>query len=448
MRPSYMQTKPSIDPELKLRSERVAEWYAPSRFGLFYHWGMFTGDGDSGANESNRPLYYDSIEAMEADAGDPDEVAKRLVKTATKTGAKYIIYTVFHTCDRFAIMYPTALDAFVYRSSVDYVGALIQEARKCDVKVILYLPGADPMHHIHSKGGPWLNEGVRDKASYAQMLEDVVTELWQLHGDAIAGFWLDGMMPETLKLPAYIHSLSQHLIVTINNEVLHNISETDMGTTEFLTGPCDPPYNRPSGLIKAHPKFGHILPPKRDYNEDIPTCNGWWHQRNAPFQDKISALPYPKEPHFWVKEMVSSLGQRGIWNYVMGIGPLITGEVPPAYQEMMDAMQRFMSWGSESIYDTVGGEISGFQPGWWNNGSFGSVTVSTKDPRISYLHITTAPSTSILRVPHNGVEVASVTDLRTKRELKFKALGCLDVEDIDWSEFDEFGHIVLKVVCS
>jgi hypothetical protein len=31
--------------EYQEREARVAQWYAPARFGLFCHWGLFTGGG-------------------------------------------------------------------------------------------------------------------------------------------------------------------------------------------------------------------------------------------------------------------------------------------------------------------------------------------------------------------------------------------------------------------
>lgn len=432
----------------QLRVNRVAEWYGPARFGLFYHWGMFTGGGDSGASERNSPLHYQSIEQMEADAGDPVAVAKNWIALAKKVGAKYVIFTVFHTCGCFAVMYPTRVNAFVHRATRDYVGAFIEEAHREGIKAILYLPPANPIHHIHSKGGPWLLEGYRDRIGFARLLKELVKELHEQHGEKLSGFWLDGMMPETKDLPQYIHSLSPRLIVIINNEVLHDVPETDMGTTEFLSCEPDPNYNRPSGLIKANPRFEHILPPKTDFNEDIPTCNGWWHQSSQAALEGVRNSLYVQDPTFWVKEMLASLGQRRKWNYVLGVGPLIDGTLPPLFTPMWDNMARFMGWASESIYGTQGGEGSGFLPGWWNNGSFGSVTVSLTDPCLHYLHVTTAPSVDFLRVPHNGVEILAVTDLRTGTSLPFHGLGSLDIPNMDWSDVAEYGAKVLKVRCA
>ena len=49
------------------RLERLSDWYLPGRFGLFFHWGQFTGGG-SAANDSSEPLAFPAPEALEAAA--------------------------------------------------------------------------------------------------------------------------------------------------------------------------------------------------------------------------------------------------------------------------------------------------------------------------------------------------------------------------------------------
>ena len=88
-----------------------------------------------------------------------------------------------------------------------------------------------------------------------------------------------------------------------------------------------------------------------------------------------------KDRTYLVKQMVSSLGQRRQWNFALGIGPMIDGKLPACFSPMIENTGRFLAWAGESIYDTMGGEGSALNPGWFNDGAYGSITVSRKDPR-------------------------------------------------------------------
>ena len=35
----------NFHPDFIARKERVNQWFAPARLGIFYHWGFFTGGG-------------------------------------------------------------------------------------------------------------------------------------------------------------------------------------------------------------------------------------------------------------------------------------------------------------------------------------------------------------------------------------------------------------------
>jgi len=246
--------------------QRISEWYGPARFGLFYHWGLCTGGGSGDRRpEFNVPFKHDSVPEFEAAAGDPGTVARNMVDLAERVGARYIIYTLFATTDRFAVMYPTRLPGFLVSTTQDYAGALIEEC-----------------------------------------------------------------------------------------------------------------------------------------------------------EDR--------------------------WNYAMGIGPTEEGKAPPMFEPMIETMSAFMAWASESVHNTTGGEGATLQKGWWNEGGFGSVTVSLADPKLLYLHVTTPPSTSRLIVQNNGGPVHEVLDLRTKQRQPFVNRGALNILQIDWSDVSNYGDKVFKVL--
>lgn len=428
--------------EYLARQQRVSKWYGPARFGLFYHWGLYTGGGSSESGEFNRPMRYDTVADFEAAAPAPQQLAANLVALAKSAGAKYIIFTLLHSCDRFAVMYPASVDGFLVKTSKDYLGALVDRCHQEGIRLILYFCGG-PGDHWNTPGGPWLAEECRDEQGFAAALRDMVAELAERHGSKIAGFWIDGITAGSWSLPEYIHSLLPDAIVAVNNQTRHAAPGMDMGTTEFVSGPCDPPYNRPSGLIKPHPQWS-IMPPKRDYNEDIPTCNGWWH--GSPYQTEADLLvnPYVQDPTYLVRQMISSLGQRRRWNFALGLGPTIEGKAPATFRPMLDHLSSFMSWAAESVYDTEGGEGSVLNPGWWNHGGFGSITVSTRDPRIYYIHVTTPPAVNRLAVQNNGELFGETSDLRTGKPLRLENKGCLEVFDLDWEDVHRYGAKIIK----
>ena len=445
------------------RIQRISEWYGPARFGLFYHWGLCTGGGSGDRRpEFIVPFKHDTVPDFEAAAGDPGTVARNMVDLAERVGARYIIYTLFATTDRFAVMYPTRLPGFLVSTTQDYAGALIEEGENRGIKIIFYIPAcADDLWS--TPGGPWLAEGYREQEEFEALLYALVAEVVGLHGDKIGGFWLDSGHDPVL--PDYIHSLLPHAIVTVNNGTTHSFPGADVSSTEWLGCDPDPPYNRPSGLIRppqrpqiprhegefnrayfdGDPDRTEVQAPKRDFNEDIPTCNGWFHGSPYQGEEQLRAGVYVQDPTYWVKEMISSIGQRGQWNYAMGIGPTEEGKAPPMFEPMIETMAAFMAWAGESVHNTTGGEGASLQKGWWNEGGFGSITVSLADPKVLYLHVTTPPSTSRLVVQNNGGPVREVLDLRTKQRQPFVNRGALNILQIDWSDASNYGDKVFKV---
>jgi alpha-L-fucosidase len=431
-----------MDPQQLKRARRVSEWYGPARFGLFYHYGLYTGGGSSEDGPFNARFRYESVADFEAAAPDPLLVAENLTSLATTVGAKYIIFAMVHSCDRFAVMFPTKCSAFLVKTTRDYVGALANSCQKKKLRLMLYFPAAAG-GHATTTGGPWIAEGSRNEKGFVLLLKNLIAEVAERYGGRISGFWMDGNNSEAAAIPAYIRTLYPNAIVNINNMTNHGIPEMDCGTTEFLATDADPIYCRPSALRRPHPRW-NTMPPKRDFNEDIPTCNSWWHGSLEKSDDEILNGPYVKEPVYLVKEMLSSLGQRRQWNYALGIGPQIDGTAPPIFQPMIERMAAFMSWASEAIYDTQGGEGSALEPGWWNHGAFGSITVSLKDPADYYIHVTTPPTSNRLALQRNGELFRSIIDLRTGKSLQFSDKGCLDIFDLDWEDVHRFGAKVIK----
>src|SRR6202044_3043401 len=106
--------------EYQERQQRVSQWYAPARFGLFCHWGLFTGSSNDNANVT----CYNSIAEFEAAADDPDVIASNIVATAELMGARYITFSLLHSDDRHAVLFPAKTPGFKLKTTKDYIGAL------------------------------------------------------------------------------------------------------------------------------------------------------------------------------------------------------------------------------------------------------------------------------------------------------------------------------------
>jgi alpha-L-fucosidase len=426
--------------EYQERQDRVSQWYAPARFGLFCHWGLFTG---SISDEKANNVGYDTIAEFEAAANDPDVIASNLVATAKEMGARYITFTLLHSDDRHAVMFPTKTPGFKLKTTRDYIGAMAKHCHEENIPFMLYLCGG-PDHGF--EGGNWLDDSLRDPKKYVEATKGLLDELAARYPGEIAGFWIDGSPSD---LPAYMRKLFPGCTIIHNNDDYFGWGSAsdpniDYGTTEFLSGPADPDYSRPSGLVKTHIKWG-LLPPSSDYNEDIPVVGTWWYTTSGPDVDGYKNSRYAKDPTFIVKQMVSSLGQRRQWNFAIGVGPMIDGKFAASLDPMVKNLHDYFAWASESIYNTIGGEDSALHPGWWNDGAYGSITVSLKDPKILYIHVTTEPTSDHLRVPNNGYRIASVVDLRTGNPVQFTDAGVLILQNSDWSDVETYGDKVFKV---
>ena len=76
------------------RLDRLSGWYLPGRFGLFFHWGPFTGGG-SAADDSLEPLAFPTPEALEAAAPEPPLKLQRIAQKEFVARSSSAIQTGF-----------------------------------------------------------------------------------------------------------------------------------------------------------------------------------------------------------------------------------------------------------------------------------------------------------------------------------------------------------------
>jgi len=430
---------------VKAGENQVADkWYSKVRTGVFYHWGLYTGGGSSTTGSKNLP-FYKTVADFEKAAGTPEKFALNIIKLTKSMGAGYMTITLFHTCDKHMVIFPTENPAFKFKTKQDYLGALIKEAHKNGIKIIAYYPA----HADHYKGsdGVYLNgfNGVplspEGEKFWAKVMRAFFKELKERYGEnSIDGFWMDGYM----SWQPVIDSFPNALRIGNNQVRFHLNPPPHISTTEFLTGKCNPAYNRPSALVKPLTEWGDDnLVPRKDFNEDIPTCNGWWYHGGRTDNN------YTKDPVFVIKQMLCSLGVRRKWNFTLGVGPLVNGIVPPEFKPMVKKLGGFMKWARPAIYDTVGGEDAPIQGGWLNSGAFAVVMVDKKEKDTYYLCVLEPPTVHTkkdIKIQHDWVTVKSITDLRTGKPAVYDVKGSINIYNVDWSDIKDYGAKIFKIV--
>lgn len=428
-----------------VRRARVGRWYAPGRFGLFYHYGLFTGGGNAESSDRAVPMTYPTVEAFEAAAPDPRAIARNMAANAKDCGARYAILTVCHSCGGQVVLYPTALPGFLHKTKGDYIGAFLEECRAAGVMPMLYVP-CDCHNWDNALTGPNVSKDVGESLeNYASLLLALIDELHDRYGDLPAGFWLDGGVPPTCRgVPARLHELWPDAVIVGNSTDLLDNDDIDYGTTECLEEgeKCDPPYDRPSGYRKFS-AWGCTLP-RTDFNEDIPAINGWWYHGETEFVPR----EYIDDRFFLLRQMISSLGQRGQWNFAPGIGPRIDGTIQPSLKPAVAAIGEFLSWAGEAIYGTTGPAGTFVQPGWINTRgslSYMSVTNRLDNPSVFYAIFTEAPTGNFAMIDTMGREPRRVTDLRTGAEIPFRMWSGPVFEGDLWGDVAQRGATVFKM---
>ncbi len=446
-----------INSDYTARRNRVMKWYAPSRIGLFVHWGFFTGGGMTTANSNFVPLTYRTPEEFEKAAPEPGKFAANIAALAKRFGAKYINFTLIHAADGYAAMFPTRQPEFLLKTSKDYLGALLDVCQTAGLRLIVYFPLE--IGSAEAKGGPYAAPGTDARGLYGRLVE----ELAERYGNRIAGFWLDGgFTTPFLDFPAHIRKYFPEAVINVNSCTFCEVADVDFSVTEFTASTPSPAYDRPSALRSIN-KVGVNVPPD-DFNEDIPNCASWWYWKNrGRFAAGIAAKEtcYLADRFFLLRQMLCSIGQRGQWNFTFGIPVRIDGTVEEKYHPMFDAVSSFLEWGSEAVYNTTGGLDSPIRPGSFHGGGFCSVTRSLENPSMCFLLVIDPPKPEkngfflLPPTPENnfaafftkGRVPVCVSDLRTGTPVEFTMPGgngfCL--RGIDWSDTERYGVKVFRV---
>ncbi|MEU4247734.1 alpha-L-fucosidase [Amycolatopsis sp. NPDC026612] len=389
------------------------DWLRASTAGLFLHWGMFTA-----------PRHTDCA-AWERDVTDGGWTPGYWIDEATKLGASYVVLTTFHSRLGYARPWPSKIPGSC-STQRDFLGELIAAGRAKGVRVMLYMTD-DPQWHNETghesldsaaysayKGKP---VDLTTRPGFGEYSYDLFDEVMDRYSD-LAGFWIDNDNEywEQHGLYEHIRDKRPSWLLSNNNE---DTPIMDTVSNEQKTG-MTPSYDYPQAIYTPMPRLTEA-----DYK--LPTNGDWWYSGGDQAVDfRLSTGRYITNAGSSIKSLMAETA-------------MLNGKFPPQQEAFNNFMASWTRPIKESLQGTEGGGYmyGGLQPGFWNDGAHGVITVQP-GAKTQYVHVVTRPSTNLVRLRDNGYRVTGVADLRTGKPMRFaQSGGYLSVLDItDWDAYD------------
>src|SRR5687768_377972 len=117
----------------------TGKWFDDAGIGWFPHWGL--GTGRPADRVENSAYVYRNAEEFEA--ASRDWSAARMVDVARRMHASYLTVATLHSRLGYIRVWPSGIPGTV-TTKRDYLGELITEATKHNIKVVVYITG-DPL---------------------------------------------------------------------------------------------------------------------------------------------------------------------------------------------------------------------------------------------------------------------------------------------------------------
>jgi hypothetical protein len=374
------------------------QWLRQSTAGLFLHWGMFTA-----------PRHLDCAQ-WEADVTGGGWNADYWVDEARKLGASYIVLATFHSRLGYARPWPSRIPGSC-ATQRDLLGELVRAGNAKGVHIILYVTD-DPQWHME-QGVETLDSAaysaykgqqvdLRTRPGFGMFSYDLFFEVMEKYPD-LAGFWIDNDNEfwEQHHLYEQIRQIRPSWLLSNNNE---DTPIMDTVSNEQKTG-MTPSYDYPAAVTVPMPRLTEA-----DYK--LPTTGEWWFDGGVhPVDVRLSTGRYITNAGSSVKSLMDET-------------PMVNGRFPADQEAFNNFMAQWVPPIRPSLYGVEGGGYmhGGMQPGFWNDGAHGVVTVEP-GARTQYVHVVTRPRTDLVRLRDNGYKVTRVSDLRTGEPMRFNQSG-------------------------
>ncbi|MEV0621436.1 CBM35 domain-containing protein [Nonomuraea sp. NPDC050404] len=391
------------------------QWMRDSTAGLFLHWGMFTA-----------PRHTDCA-AWERSVTDGGWTPDYWVDEARKLRASYIVLATFHSRLGYARPWPSKIPGSC-STKRDILGELIAAGKAKGVRVLLYMTD-DPQWHNEVPGVRTLDSAaysahkgqqvdLTTRDGFGMYSYDLFQEVMDGYPD-LSGFWIDNDNAywEKNKLYEQIREKRPAWLLSNNNE---DTPIMDTVSNEQKTG-MTPAYDYPQAVYTPMPRLTEA-----DYK--LPTEGAWW------YDGKDNAVDFPLSIGRYIANAGSSIKS------LMAETPMVNGKFPPSQEKFNDFMDTWLPPVWSAIEGTKGGGYmyGGMQPGFWNDGAHGVITVAD-EARTQYVHVLTKPrSQDLVRLRDNGYRVTQVSNVRTGAPLRFtQSGGYLSILGVtDWDTYD------------
>jgi alpha-L-fucosidase len=426
--------------ELATRDSRI-EWWRDARFGMFVHWGLYSGlagewDGKSLGSSGNMEWIQQRAKV------DTDVYAEQAIPRfkpkpgfatewatlAKAAGCKYLVFTTKHH-EGFAL-HDSKVSDFDAGSVLqrDLVKEIVEACRKEGLRVGFYYSLIDWHHDQFAyadssriphplRGQPYPN-GPRDQAKYIEFLHQQVDELVTNYGP-VDILWWDFSVPDFQGKKAWdaftlMELVRQKQPSAIMNNRLFRIPESGSNWSFTHNGKPDALFNT---------KYGDFVTPEQHVPDtgipgvDWETCmtmNSTWgfskHDHNW------------KSPETILHILIDAVSKGG--NFLINVGPKANGEVP---QQSVDTLREIGAWmkvNGESIYGTTASPVE--NPDW------GRITMK-RDEKAIYLHVFDWPNDGRLVVKALPDGYSMATLLSTGQEVastRNNGAIVLDVSDL------------------
>jgi len=414
----FLATGAQAQPEFD-RGERM-EWWREARFGMFVHWGLYSGlagtwKGEPAPEDRNlehiqrvvdADTYSYAAEAIPKFTPTKD-FATAWAKLAKQAGCKYVVFTTKHH-EGFAL-HDSKLSLYDAGDILnrDLVAEITEALRQEDLKIGFYHSVID-WHHpqydyrqakypSYPKDNIPMTISPRDHSVYVDYLHGQVNELISNYGPLDILWWdyssfgFDGDKAwRAGDLMAMCRR--KHPDVIMNNRLFRRPEagfSYDGGAD--LSRPLDPKYGD-FGTPEQH--IPEDFDPQMDW-ETCQTMNDSWGYNEHDANWKSSAEI--------IRQLIDVASRGG--NYLLNIGPKGDGSIPEPSIRIMEDIGEWMAVNGEAIYGTSKSPLG--QPGF--DGRI------TRKGEIYYLHLFSRPEDGVITLPLPGKQA---TLLQNKTQLK------------------------------
>jgi len=395
-------------------------WHDNSNIGLFVHWGINSGN----ENWTKGECLYKTFDDFEAAVDNAGWSASKWVEAAVKIKADYITFAIFHSCLGYIKGWKSSIPG-THTTKRDFLGELLEEAAKFNIRVVLYISG-DTTGYLRHPSQPWIfpdeyskykNDptiNILDDRDWQQKYcRDIINEAIDNY-PAISGFWFDGWNnPETnADLFKFIHEKNPELVNFRNNFSSGPGPDEDIMSLESFNKVCDPTFDIASGAW--------VGPGGKEFCFTIPELSDWF-QCYPPGEFNNSSK------NDAIRKVVT-IKTNG-WVPKVGIGPDIGGNFNDSLGVFVNELSAYLSWAGESLLDTVAG---GLPAGYKNDGAY--VATCHADSAY-YIHTLLPPKSNSLIIEDGGMVFDKAINLRTGEAVDFSQENGLVQITCDFNHF-------------